>query len=234
MLSFTPIDSKIQQTQKQSVKLFGYGGFDKIEFNDLTKDITGKFWMSFGKFDNQAELSQQFSVVNNGVLPAFVHITFNTKTYSQVSVEPNFFVLIPNEQKQITVRNIFTVESCKMFQKLFNTSTVYDLGSLSITTGTEVNRGRLRRLCRKLAETGSSIDGLSNALKASIKGEVMPADLSKFRESPNSLNSILDFFNRHEVVLTLERDPDQTVLMQFPDESGMYNTLCGDITVIGE
>lgn len=222
----------MQQTKKQSVKLFGYGGYDKIEFNNLTKDTTGKYWMSLGKLDNQGELCQTFSVVNTGVLPSFVYMAVNSRTYSQMTVEPNFFVLITNEQKEITVKNVFNTYSYKIFQKTLSNSSVFDLGNLNIVTGTEANRGRLRRLCRKL--DSGSIDSLSNILKENINGEVMPSDMKKFKESPSSLKNILDLFNKYEVVLTVERDPDLTILLECPDESAMYHTLCEETVISGE
>lgn len=233
-LSFSPIDSKMQQTKKQCVRLFGYGGYDKIEFSNLTKDTSGKFWMSLGKLDNQGHLSKNFLVTNNGVLPAFVHISCNNKTFSEIVVKPNFFVIIPNEQKHVTVENIITASSFKNFQKSLGTSTIIDLGNLNIVTGTETNRGRLRRLCRKISDAGSSIDSLSNVLKEHINGEVMPSDLNKFKESANGLKNILELFNYNEVVVTVEHDPDQTILMQCPDESAMYLTLCEETVVSGK
>lgn len=234
LLSFSALDNKMQQTKKQFIRLFGYGGYDKIEFGNLTKDITGKFWMFMGKFDNQGELTKKFMVENTGVLSSFVYINYNSKISCELTVQPNFFVLIPNEQKLITVKNIFTAQSFKMFQKSFNSSSVVDLGTLNITTGTEANRGRLQRLCRKLSEAGSPIDSLSNILKETIQGEVIPSDISKFKESTSALKNILEFFNKYEVVLTVERDPDQTILMQYPDESGLYHTLCETTSISGE
>lgn len=204
--------------------LFGYGGYDKVEFTNLTRDITGKFLMSLGKLDNKGELTRTFTVENRGVLPSFVYISYNSKIYSQVTIEPNFFIL-SNGIKQVTVKNVFTPQSSKIFQKSLNSTSVLDLGALNIITGTEANRGRLRRLCRKMTEAGSSVDALSNVLKQTINGELIPADIRKFKESVGSFSSILQLFNRYEVVLTVEVDPDQTILMQYPDESGMYHTL---------
>lgn len=215
----------MQQIKKQSVWLFGYGGSDKIEFINLTRDITGKYIMSLGKLDNKEELTRTFIVKNRGVLPSFVYISYNFKIYSQVTIEPSFFVLSPNETKQVTVRNIFTPQSSKMFQKSLSSLSVLDLGTLNIVTGTEANRGRLRRLCRKMTEAGSSMDALSNVLKQSVYDELIPSDIRKFKESVGSFNSILQLFNRYEVVVTVELDPDQTILMSYSDESGMYHTL---------
>lgn len=235
-LSFALVDSNLQQTKKQFVTLWGYGGFGKVDILNLTKDLTNKFWLSLGKLDNHSIVSQKFHVKNNGTLPCFAHIRFNPKellAFANVTVTPSFFTLLPNEKKEVIVTFVLTMEDRRVLQwSLFSNTMVTEIGSLLVISGTEVNRGRLRRLCRKSAETGLEIDSLSNILKEKIKREIMPADLSLFKETPGCLKDVLRLFTRNEVVVTIEQDPEITIMPQYPDESGMFHTLCQENTTL--
>ncbi|XP_018564946.1 uncharacterized protein LOC108906218 [Anoplophora glabripennis] len=235
-LSFTSVDPNLQQTKKQSVMLFGYGGFGKVNILNLTKDMTGKFWLSLGKLDNRNVISHNFVIKNSGTLPCFAYIVFNPKDlfgFANVTVTPSFSTLIPNEQKEITVTFVLTMEDHQVLQRsMFSNAMVAEIGNLLIISGTEVNRGRLRRQCRKSAEKGLEIDALSNILKEKIQGEVMPADINLFKEAPGNLKDILRLFTRNEVVMTIEQDPEVTIMPQYPDETGMFHTLCQDSTLM--
>ncbi|CAH1173968.1 unnamed protein product [Phaedon cochleariae] len=228
---FTSLEPKLQQTKKQCVRLFGYGGYGKIEFANLTRDTTGRFWLSLGKLDSKRSA---FEVKSTGVLPTFAHISFNSKKLSNVTVVPNFFVLIPGEQKEVVVTYQPSAEDYKTLQNSLGETVVMDLGSLLITSGTEVDRGRLRRLCRKCIEAGSTLDSLSNVLRNKLQGEVMPPDLVKFQESTDRMKDILKLFTCHEVIVTIERDPDQTIMPQYSDESGLFQSLYQDTIVANE
>ncbi|KAJ8924134.1 hypothetical protein NQ315_006918 [Exocentrus adspersus] len=235
-LRFTAVDPNLQQTKKQSVKLYGYGGFGKIEILQLTKDITGKFWLSLGRLDNQNVIKNQFVLRNSGNLPCFACITFNPKelfAFTSVSVTPSFFVLIPNEQKEVTITFVPTLEDHQVLQKASSSNTtVVEVGSLLLISGTEVNRGRLKRQCRKCIEKGLEIDPVSKLLQEKIKGEAMPSDVNLFKEAPGSLKEILKLFKRNEVVVTVEQDPEVTLIPQYQDESGLFQSLCQDTTAI--
>lgn len=235
-LNFTSVDPNLQHTKRQSIMLFGYGGFGKVDILNLTKDLTGKFWLSLGKLDNQNIIMQKLVVKNNGILPCFAHIRFSSKellAFTNVSVTPSIFILCPNEQKEITLSFMLTVEDHRVLQRsAFSTAMVTEIGSLQVISGTEVNRLRLRRQCRKSTENGLEIDPLSNILKEKIKGEVIPPDLYLFKEASGCLNDLLRLFTRDEVVLTIEQDPEVTLMPQYPDESGMFHTLCQENTML--
>ncbi|KAJ8966344.1 hypothetical protein NQ314_003612 [Rhamnusium bicolor] len=230
-LNFTSLDPNLQQTKKQCIRLFGYGGYGKVELHNVTKDTTGKFWLSLGKLDDQNTLKQNFSMKNMGTVPSFAHISFHAKelfAYANVKIVPSSFVLIPNQQIEVEVTYIPSIDDHKVFRQ--SSIIMADLGNIFVISGTEVNRGRLRRLSRKCTEKGLEVDEVSNILKEKIQGELMPLDLSQFRESPNSLREILKLLTRNEITLTLEQDPEQTLMPQYPDDSGMFQSLCQDST----
>ncbi|KAG5875605.1 hypothetical protein JTB14_009756 [Gonioctena quinquepunctata] len=231
-LNFTSLDPNLLQTKKQCVRLFGYGGHGKIDFMNLTRDTTGKFWLPLGKLENQGAIQQTFSVKSGGVLPTFVHISFTSKYFVKVNIVPDFFVLIPNEQKEVVVSYEPSIEDHKILQKSLVNTMIAELGSLLITSGIEVDRGRMRRLCRKCDENGLSMDPLAMTLVKKIEGEVMPSDLVKFKEIAESWREVFKQYSRNEVIITIERDPDQTIIPQFSDESGLYQSLWQDSTDI--
>ncbi|KAJ8963193.1 hypothetical protein NQ318_018659 [Aromia moschata] len=219
-LVFTSLDPNLQQTKKQCVRLFGYGGYGKLDFYNLTKDTTGKFWLSLGEVGRTKYHYENF-------LP---------RTFSHLQTSPClpiFFVLIPNEEKEILITYIPTADDHKSSQQsFFSNALVADIGTLLVVSGTEVNRGRLRRLCRKCVERGLTVEPVSNILKETIKNEIMPADLLVLKENPGAIKEILKFFTRNEIVLTLEQDPEQTIMPQFPDESAMFHSICQDNTIV--
>ncbi|KAJ8975376.1 hypothetical protein NQ317_010021 [Molorchus minor] len=222
---FTSLDPNLQQTKKQCIRLFGYGGYGKIDLYNLTKDTTGKYWQSLGKLDNWNNITKSFLLKNNGTLPSFAYITYNQKelfTFANITVTPQFLVLNANEQKDVRVTYIPTSEDHKAaHQSFFTNGMVADIGTLIVVSGTEVNRGRFRRLHETCIDKSLTVDPLN---------EVMPPDLIKCKESVNSLKDIFKFFTRCEIILTLEQDPEQTLIPHYPDDSVMFQSLCQDTT----
>ncbi|XP_056640887.1 uncharacterized protein LOC130447871 [Diorhabda sublineata] len=229
-LIFTSLDPNMTQTRKQSVRLFGYGGFFKVDFYNLTRDTAGKFWMSLGKLDDRTLITSTFKVKNKGDLPAFIYISIQSLDTCKLCVNPNLFVLLPQMQKEIAISYRPSSEDYNF--KLDNNPVVSDLGNLIVTFGAEVDRGRLRRICEKSIESGLKIDSIANVLKEKIEGEVMPIDLIMFKESPANMKEILKLLNYHQIVLTLERDPEQTIIQQYSDDSGLYQSLYQDTTIV--
>ncbi|XP_057657757.1 uncharacterized protein LOC130894792 [Diorhabda carinulata] len=229
-LIFTSLDPNMTQTRKQSVRLFGYGGFFKVDFYNLTRDTAGKFWMSLGKLDDRTLITSTFKVKNKGDLPVFIYISIQSLDTCKLCVNPNLFVLLPQMQKEIAISYRPSSEDYNF--KLDNSPVVSDLGNLIVTFGAEVDRGRLRRICEKSIESGLKIDSIANVLKEKIEGEVMPIDLIMFKESPANMKEILKLLNYHQIVLTLERDPEQTIIQQYSDDSGLYQSLYQDTTIV--
>lgn len=231
-LSFTSLDPNMTQTKKQSVRLFGYGGSVKVDFYNLTRDTAGKFWMSLGKLDDRTLITSTFKVKNKGDLPVFIYISIQSLDACKLCVNPNLFVLLPQMQKEIAVSYRPSSEDYNFMHRSDNGPVVSDLGNLIVTIGAEVDRGRLRRICEKSVESSFKIDSVANVLKEKIEGEVMPIDLIKFKESPTNVKEILKLLNHHQIVLTLERDPEQTIIQQYSDDSGLYQSLYQDTTIV--
>lgn len=226
----TPIDSHLEQTKKQRIRLFGYGGFGNVEIVDITKDTQNKYWLRLGDLTSNNILKQTFIVKNTGTLPSFAFLSVTTRhlfAFSNVTLSNKFFVLIPDEQKEITVTYTPNSDDYKNFQRNLS---VVDIGIIKLVWGTEVNRGRLRRLCRKAAEKNVEVNILSNTLKEKIPGEAMPADIIGFKETLDSMSDIFKLFTTNEIVLTLEHDPERTLVPQYPEDSAFYHTLTYDNT----
>ncbi|CAG9766412.1 unnamed protein product [Ceutorhynchus assimilis] len=227
-LCFAPLDSNLTQTRKQCVRLWGYGGYMNIEYLNTSRDSTGKYWLSLGKMDNRVLVEQSFIVKNTGNLTSFTYIKVipkNLVTFSNVKIEPNIFVLLPNQEKTVTVTYIPNAKDCQFLKQNRNVF-VMDIGKLEIVSGPEVNRARLRRLCRKSIEKGLKVDTLTKTLSEKIPAESITNDILKFKESPNAIPDLLETFTNGEIVLTIEQDPNQTLVAEYPEDSIIYQTLC--------
>ncbi|XP_028133024.1 uncharacterized protein LOC114328384 [Diabrotica virgifera virgifera] len=231
-LLFTSLDPNLTQSRKQCMRLFGYGGSFKIDFSNVTRDTTGKFWLSLGKLDDRVSISSTFKVKNKGDTPIFVYISIQSLDSCKLSVAPNFFVVMPQTHKEIVVRYRPSTEDYNFLHKSVLNQLVLDLGVLNVVVGTEVDRGRIRKVYEKCVETGFQIDQLTNIIKEKVDNEAMPTDLIKFGESPIYLKELLKLLNRYQIVLTLERDPEQTIFQHFSDDSGLYQSLYQDKTVV--
>nr|CAH7716738.1 unnamed protein product [Callosobruchus chinensis] len=209
-LTFTPIDNNLKSMSNQIVKLWGYGGYTKVDYKNLSRDTSGRFWLSLGTLNNSSLMAQKFSVRNIGLLPAFIHLSLVSKDLFKVTVTPSFFALISEEEREITVTYRQTSEDRSKFSKVVKDNMVVDLGTLIVTSGEEVTRGRLRNLCKQSIARNEAIDDLSNILMQRINGEVQK------------------LLTRKEIVLTIEMDPDETIIPQFLDDSEMFQTLYQD------
>ncbi|XP_076260231.1 uncharacterized protein LOC143196442 [Rhynchophorus ferrugineus] len=234
-LSFTPLDSNLTQTKKQCVKLWGYGGYSNVEFQNAVRDNTGKYWLSLGRLDNKIVMERDFTIKNTGNLPSFTYIKIIPKSFislTNLRLEPNLFVLLPNEEKNIKVSYTPSAKDGRMLKQSLNALPVMDVGRLEIVSGPEASRARLRRLIRKAEEKNLEIDPLAKVLKGRITGEVFPADINKFKESPASMVELLDTFTRDEIAITIEQDPNQTLVAEYPEDSALFQTLCQETTLI--
>ncbi|VEN34237.1 unnamed protein product [Callosobruchus maculatus] len=232
-LNFTPIDHNLKSVSNQIIKLWGYGGYTKVDYKNLSRDTSGRFWLSLGTLNNSSMMVQKFLVRNIGLLPAFIHLSLVSKNLFKVTVTPSFFALISQEEREISVTYRQTSEDRAKFSKLVKDNMVVDLGTLIVTSGEEVTRGRLRNLCKQSIARNEAIDDLSNILMQRINGEVMPEDLAKFKEDYRNLEQVQKLLTRKEIVLTIEMDPDETIIPQFLDDSELFQTLYQDNSSAG-
>ncbi|CAG9856039.1 unnamed protein product [Phyllotreta striolata] len=229
-LYFTSLHPQFIQTKKQCVKLFGYGGLVKVDFQNLTLYNACKFVHSIGKLDNKSVVTSNFFAKNNGNLPVFIHISINSLK-SNLSVNPSFFVLLPEEKKTITINYKPSNDDFKSLNQSVQSS-IIDLGSLNVIFGSEADRGRMRKICETCAQNGCEIPAVANILKEPIDGECIPVDLFKYKEPPEHIHDLIKYLKHYQVMLTLERDLEQTIIQQLSDETVMYQSLCQDNTVI--
>lgn len=185
--------------------------------------------------DNKVLMEQRFTIKNTGNLPSFAYLKVATKQLQQLSiftnlrVEPGIFILLPNEEKIVTVTYIPTAKDCRYIKQNSNLQ-VMDIGKLEIITGAEVNRARLKRLYWKCIEKDLTVDDLTRVLAGRVLGEVLPSDLGKFKETPSAIASLLESFKKEEMIVTIEQDPNQTLVPECPEDSVVYESLCSENT----
>lgn len=232
-LYFFSLDPHHQQSTKQFIKLYGYGGFGKIAITNIIKDTIGKHLLSLGDIDSTKEMSNTFMVKNMGTLPIFFLLHFTSQAlcnFSSVTVYPSYFILQPEQDQKIVVTYSPQKEDFAFLQSKTGLS-VMDVGKIAITYGTEANRGRLRNACQKAKANGLEITEQISQVIVKIPGELIPNDVKYLKEDHTGMNDIFRFFNHEEVVVTLERDLDRTVV-PLQDETAIFHSLCGNETEI--
>ncbi|EFA01435.2 uncharacterized protein LOC103312417 [Tribolium castaneum] len=227
-ITFTPIDPSHVQTTKQFIKLYGYGGYADVVVREIVKDTTGKFLCPLGSVDDQ-ELKRGFFLRNNGTLPAFAHFNFTLNgfySFSNVEVEPLRAVLMPGEEREVTVKcNLSKKDLTNIKSK--TSCVVFEMGKLLLVHGAEVDRARLRKLYQKAKEREQQVKPWIVELVEKIHGEVVPKDLKYFRESLLSIEDVVQLLNKEEITLTVEQEADRTVTLQhLQDETAAYLSLC--------
>lgn len=235
-LQFESIDPKHHRIQKkQFIKLCGYGGFGQITLSNVTKDTTGKLFLSLGNIHQESSMTRIVNLHNYGTLPGFVYIKVNSSNlslHSAINVTPKVLVLLPNEDREIIITYTPTRNEINFIKHKITTS-VFDLGKLEMTYGTEADRGRLRKVCAKATEKGIEINPTISKLVERFSEEIMPPDLKLLRESSASMEDLLQLFHTKEIALTLERDADNTIVPQLQDDTVFFNSLC-ETTVINK
>lgn len=107
-INFHPIlGREVQQSKRQVLTLFGYGGHVNCNLSNITKDSSGKLWLSLGKIEYQLCVEQKFVIKNSGSLFAFACMDVIAKgpfTFSDLKVEPKEFIIKPQEEVSVTVR----------------------------------------------------------------------------------------------------------------------------------
>lgn len=187
--------------------------------------------------DNRVLMEQAFTMKNVGNLPSFTYIKVVPKhivTFTNLKIDPSVFVLLPNEEKNIKVTYIPNAKDCRILKQNLIVLPVTDIGKLEIVSGPEVNRARLRRLCRKSVEKGLTVDSLTKVLADKISGEVISSDVLRFKENPNAIPEILETLSNEEMSITIEQDPNQSLVAEYPEDSVIYQSLCQETVVMDE
>lgn len=228
VLKFTPVDPELQQSKKQLIMLYGYGGHACIDVSQLIKDTAGKFWLSLGDLENRNGITKHFDVRNSGNIPGFVSASFNSKSvcsFAAISINPKHFVVLPQSSVKMAVKYIPSKEDLKYFHNIA-VSDVVEIGNIRLCTGAEALRARIKRLTRKALENNLDIKSIAQQLSQKFENEMLPYDVSRIREGVACMKELLQHLVIRDVVVTCENDPERTLVE--PDETSDFQSLCRD------
>ncbi|KAK0179207.1 hypothetical protein PV327_008020 [Microctonus hyperodae] len=248
-ITFMHYDCKRDGKEPRSPKiipLYGYGGYAKVSISQALKIMGDQMWLSLGKLNLTGILNSRIKLENSGDLAAYAKITLAPKAvYPSVEtswhIEPTELILGPKEIHWITVKFRPRKEDLVLVR-----GDVADMGTLTITHGDEPTRWRIRRLYKKLCESGQLLrrpdqdDIFSNVVYPICKifpGELPMHNLNIIRDSPQDLGTLCRGVNRHVVTLTIELNSDDTIPIFHDDyddtnESQMFQSLRSDVTTI--
>ncbi|OXU30778.1 hypothetical protein TSAR_008772 [Trichomalopsis sarcophagae] len=240
-IMFAHHNSHARDNLVKVVKLFGYGGYGKIEISEAVKDTSGQMWLSLGTLNSEGVLHAKIRLQNTGDLMGFTKIKLTPKALypSSVSnwyVEPTELLLAPNEIQWITMefrprRNDIAT--------LHQTGVIH-VGTLKIIHGDEPTRLRIRRLYNKLKDSGQLYDKIDEQadefkeiihnISRAFPGETFPQDLTLIGDSVQNLGELCKGIVQNEVKLTVEIHPDETIsmLQDNMDDSQIFYSLCSD------
>ncbi|XP_061938216.1 uncharacterized protein LOC107995913 isoform X2 [Apis cerana] len=219
----------------RQIFLYGYGGYSKVEISEVFKDTNGKMWLSLGMLNSESSLSAKIKLQNTGDLCSYVKIKLTPKAVyptmiSSWQVNPTELLLNPKEVQWVTLEFHPRKEDLALLQK----SDVSHVGTLLITHGDEPTRLRIRRLYKKMKETGE-LNGNENETFRNIvhpickvfSGEQLVSDVIPIRDSVQNFGDLCREIRQHEIMLTMEVCADETlsVLHDNPDESQMFYSL---------
>lgn len=233
---FSPCNPHLQQTKKQSIKLFGYGGYGSVEFrNKILKDSSGRHWLSLGNIYGQSVIDESITVVNRGNLPSFAFIEYISKdlTFSKITIEPSVLILAPYEEKTVNINLKLTREDMKYVHNNISSS-AFEIGVVKILSGSEATRGRIKRLCKLVMERNLEMDSLGVKLMQDIHGEAIPTDVIKCRESITSIKTLLMGLSQKEVVMIIEKDLDSTLVPVSSEDTTTFHSLYQENTMMEE
>lgn len=229
-LSFTPMDSDLQQPKKQKISTYGYGGHAQIDFhNNIVKDPTGKFLLPLGDLTNKTTITKTFICRNSGVLPGFVLASFEPKSvcsFVSVLITPNKFVVKPHQEIIVNVTYSATKEDYKYFQNTASTD-ILEMGMIKLYTGAEALRGRLKCMANTVIGRNLQVKPIIQDLAQRFQDEDIPGDVMKFaKENVDGIKHLLQEVVVREIVVTVEHDLDATIVPI--DDTSMFQTLCQD------
>lgn len=234
-LSFTPIDSDLNQSKKQMIFLYGCGGHASVECCDIVKDPNGKFLLPLGNLTSQVSVTKSVICRNVGVVSGFVFACFESKSvchFSSLSIEPNKFVLKPQQELRMNVSYTVGKDDLKYFHGS-SMSDIIEIGMIKLYTGAEALRGRLKYLKNKAVANNLQVKPIVEELTDTFENEDIPKDVSKLKESVEGMKYLLQEITPREIVLIVERDLEATIVPN--DDTSVFQTLCQDfsnITVI--
>ncbi|XP_053982065.1 uncharacterized protein LOC128878148 isoform X3 [Hylaeus volcanicus] len=235
---YEPRRNDNESRPSKALFLYGYGGYSRVEFFEAFKDTSGKMWLSLGSLDSGGSLSSKIKLQNTGDLCSYVKIKLTPKAVyptmvSSWQVNPTELLLNPKETQWVTLEFHPRKEDLALLQR----SDVSHVGTVLITHGDEPSRWRIRRLYNKMKEigelSGNENEAFRNILHPICKafpGEQLTSDINAIRDSVQNLGDLCRGISQHEILLTMEVSPDETlsILQDNADESQMFYSLCSD------
>lgn len=228
-LNLQPFESSnIQISRNQRLMLYGYGGHANLEIQNVAKDIGKKLWLSLGHVEDKTFIKKDFVIYNSGTLPGFVSLNIVPKhlnSFICLQVTPSECTVQPGKHVSVTVTYKPTKEDMKHINR--TGAEVLEIGTIKLISGSEVLRGRIRRLGKKVVKNNGIVEPLITRLSSVFPDESMPRDLNKFNESVGAMKELLLQLVSKEILLTVEHDPEKTLIGSI-NETTMFQTLCCD------
>ncbi|XP_020290598.1 uncharacterized protein LOC109858098 isoform X2 [Pseudomyrmex gracilis] len=226
--------------QHKIIKLFGYGGYSKINISGTFKDSSAKMWLSLGTLYSETTiLKATFVLQNNGDLYSFATIKIAPKVISPTmdnnwNIKPKELILHPKETRRVSIEFYPKKEDHTILQR----SEVSHVATVHITYGDEPTRLRIRRLVNKSKEAGDWMGNEKETFKNIVlpickvfPGEEIVQGLLSIRDSVQNLSDLCTGVHQHEVMLTVEKCIDETLPVHYDtDESQMFYSLISDTT----
>ncbi|XP_072748129.1 uncharacterized protein [Anoplolepis gracilipes] len=232
--------------QYKKIPLYGYGGYSKIKISNIPKDTSGKMILSLGTlYSETTVLTADITLQNIGDLESFVKIKVIPKVISPTivfqgsswHVKPQELILNPKETRRVLIEFYLKKEDIAILQH----SEVSHVATVNVINGDEPTRWRIRRLYNKIKESdGFSTENESETFKNIIHsickafpGEQLASGLLSIRDPVQNLNNLCTGVHQCEIMLTVEACADDTLPVNYGDESHEYYTLC-DTTQVEE
>ncbi|XP_063975658.1 uncharacterized protein LOC135161736 [Diachasmimorpha longicaudata] len=223
------------------IMLYGCGGYAKVNINQAMKIMGAQMWLSLGQLNPAGNLTTTVQLENLGDLPAYAKIKLSPKAvYPTVAtswhVDPTEVILGPKQSQWITIDFKPRKEDIALLR-----GDVAEMGTLTITHGDEPTRWRIRRLYKKLIETGQINDKQNDVFRNVVDpicrifpGEGQIPQLSIIRDAVQDLGILCRNVHRQVVTLMMDLNSDETISIftDDGDESQMFQSLCSDTSVV--
>ncbi|XP_046989166.1 uncharacterized protein LOC124594792 [Schistocerca americana] len=216
--------------------LYAYGGHHRITIKGVPKDGTGHMWLCIGALDyGKPCMEAYFIISNSGTLDAFAIVNATTKGLeflkkSAITVEPSKFIIPAGSSSTVKITYHAQQDLLKYF--ISAAKDVLEIGVLSILTGDEPTRQRLRRLWNdmKSKTTCNSLEQYSfmdlSSICEAFAGEKALTGLELLRDPEQAVDTLCRSFVQQDISLTVENSGEKT----YGPSSGLTSDCSGSQT----
>lgn len=200
----------------KKIPLYGYGGHSSIRVEGIQKAPIGPQFLTMGLVKNvNTIMERKIKFTNVGTLPGFAIVVFNRSKITElcseesVNIYPEELRLPPGETKEVIIR--FRAKKEEIRKIVNENKEVSVVGEIYILCGDEPTRLRL------LMRRDQIPLKLSECLPANLSGEEYTQQcLAGFNENfdDKTLTSIIQRINTHNIALTLDRNLDETQIIE--------------------